>query len=294
MGNLEVGIGTGATIRTAWTGGLLGGSYLAANSQAQVKSHSYRLGLLIGAQPLKVGELLNGTERGAGTPQRFLWMVANTDPDLTRATLPPDPGGLDYVPWQHPEGAWKLEGSRVLQLAGEEHWAIGVPDEVRWEVQDVHLARAQGVHVGLGAHDNLNRLKVALGLALLDRAHPEGPAIDATDWRLAGIFMETSTAVRDWLEAQAADQGIEAEADRQLTKSEGELVSTQQVARLARRLLAYIEEAQAGLTRGDLARKVGGRDRLAYNQALRYMATKGWAYLDIEDNRWKAGRQGQE
>lgn len=67
-----------------------------------------------------------------------------------------------------------------------------MPDAVVAEVQAARLAQVRGQADPLEGHAGLTRLKVAAGLAFLDSRLD----VEPEDWRLSGLLMETSRAVR--------------------------------------------------------------------------------------------------
>jgi hypothetical protein len=88
--------------------------------------------------------------------------------------------------------------------------AIGFPAEVRAEVRAARLrsGRGQTRTALLDKHRNLNRIRVAALLAVLDG--PREASLE--DWELAGTYWEVSGAVRDWMARYDADEEAKNEA----------------------------------------------------------------------------------
>ncbi|MGI8936895.1 MAG: hypothetical protein ACR2JF_01530 [Iamia sp.] len=168
------------TLRTAWTGGVLGQANAAEDRRRRLPAHAYRLAVLIGLQPEHAAALLD--DAAAGTPQRFLWL-AGLDPTVPDEP-PPWPGPL---PWTAP--APTSHGATPVPLE------MAVPPEVAAGIRAANVARTRGEASvdTLDAHRDLSRLKVAGLLAVLaDRP----TRMTAEDWHLAGTVLDTSDAVR--------------------------------------------------------------------------------------------------
>lgn len=180
----EVGNRKGSTIlptlRTAWTGGVVGSTNASAETRRRLEQGSYTLGVAIAFQPEKAADLLN--DATGGTPQRFVWMAA-TDPSIPDHA-PPWPGPLS---WLVPP----LEGRVDAQIAVP----LRVADSVAAEIRAANLGRTRGESVvnELDAHADLARLKVSGLLAQLDNWRDE---ISEQDWMLAGMVMRASGSVR--------------------------------------------------------------------------------------------------
>ncbi len=175
-----------STLRSAWTDAPIGSANASAERRRIIPAGQATYGVLIGMQPAKAGPLLDDVD--AGTPQRCIWLAADhPDPPDTIPTWPswswspPSAGAIDRLP---------LAGGTYR------HRAVVVDEAVVAEVVE-HRRAVQARRVQVDpwrAHDHLLRLKVSTLLALL------GGRLEVTvdDWRLAGIIVDTSAAVRGY------------------------------------------------------------------------------------------------
>jgi hypothetical protein len=177
-------------LRAAWSGERLGGAYADADRGQQVSAHNYRLALVMGVQP-ELAEPIFADVIG-GLPQRVLWLGV-VDPNLPGLDKIIDwPGPIEWTPPT-------IDGRNLNGTVGGMRRCLieiapGVADPIRRE----HHARNSGNDEGdvLDTHANLSRLKVAALLGVLDGRLD----VNEEDWELAGIVMETSTAVRGWVQ----------------------------------------------------------------------------------------------
>jgi hypothetical protein len=191
QGMLAQGSRQGATLlpilRSAWSGVNLGQANANLDARRYVPAGSYRFAIVVGFQ-LGVGSTLVADADG-GTPQRFVFASA-VDP-LIPLVKAPWPGPLDV-----PLGAWHAGPMACAQEIADEVWTAHVRSS-RGEV-DVD---------DLDSHRNQTRLKVACLLAVMAGRLDVG--VDVDDWRLAGMILDTSDAVRasvvDHARAKAAE-----------------------------------------------------------------------------------------
>ncbi|EOM74619.1 hypothetical protein DW322_03425 [Rhodococcus rhodnii] len=146
-------------------------------TRSVLPAHSYRLCLILGVQPQKARPLLHDAD--GGTPQRFVYApVGDPDaPDEPPAT--PDPLVVKMPKW--PTTAVHLQ----------------IPEIARREMDRHRLATLRGEDVDpLDGHRMLTRLKVAVGLMLLD-----GRSVcSEEDWHLSGVVMRVSDRTRAGIE----------------------------------------------------------------------------------------------
>jgi hypothetical protein len=248
------------TIRTIWTGGVMGQANARAETHRVVPALTYAYGFSIALQPGKANALLEDSD--GGTPQRFGWASA-IDPTIPdRQHRPPWPGELDWDP-------------PALVVTGA---ALGVDEEVATEIQDADLARSRGeVAVSeMDAHGGLYRFKVAGLLTVLDsRNH-----ITTDDWELAGVVKAASDAVRtSVIGAVAADAEKreaafrERHADREVTADRRKHDAA--VAECAQRIQAKVV-AKPGVTVAELRRTLTKRLRDVLDDGLAEAASNGW------------------
>lgn len=238
-----------STLRSIFSGATIGQTNASRETHRRLDAGTYTFGVLIGIQPRVAIDLFSDTEVAAGTTQRFLWACA-----------------------QHPrigedEGAdpqWRWEPlPKLFGLA--DSYPIGTPEDVFAEVRARIIARARGeAEAGdLDSHRDLLRLKVMGALALL---HGRQDA-DLDDWKRAGVILDTSDAVRAWVQsgisgaraaerlrhtARAAAQEEHLEAERVRRAMEAAVRSV--VARCHR-------DPGVVVTRRELTQCIAGRNR---------------------------------
>jgi len=191
MGQRQGGT-TLSTLRTAFSGGTLGFSYITRGRDIHVKEHTYRMTFVVNAQPARCGGLL--ADHGGGTPQRFQWFPAN-DPRIN----------LEDADENHYPTPLPIPGG--MALLGDK--TIEVPSEAKHLIQSTAAAQAQGRSVnGLDGHALFVREKFAYALALLDSRTDMG----SEDWRLSGIAAEVSSRTRLWVQDEL-EKSIHREAE---------------------------------------------------------------------------------
>jgi hypothetical protein len=250
---------TGSTtmtmLRSAFSGATLGAS-TKASSNFHVPAQSYRMTLVVGAQPGRVGALMDDAD--AGTPQRFMWFPVLDDRVNGEEVMVP--GELD-VPTQLT--------SHTLRYGTE----VQVPDVVVRAVKRNRVAVHKGQGSEMDSHRLFVREKFAFALALLDGRDD----MSEEDWELAGVAMSVSDFTRDWVVASQED--VEREEAEKLGRTSGMVAAAAEkekaasaqmdTNRIATLLLKYIKEAGAqGITQGDMHRKLPARDRGAMISAL--------------------------
>jgi hypothetical protein len=164
------------TLRSAYSGELIGQSNAGRESRRVLKPHEYRLVVVVSLQEKVAATLL--ADSLTGTPQRFVMFNAN-DPAI------PDNPMAANLPWK---------GLTVLPtIQGTAH-LMTVADSVKAEIRTRYLDAKRGKErEPLDSHRDQNRIKEAAMLALLDGARTH---IDEEDWRLAGMVLDTSDAIR--------------------------------------------------------------------------------------------------
>lgn len=173
----------GATVRSAWSGAVIGNANASAETTRMVSA--YALGVYCGFQPASVGPLVNETDYG--TSQRFMYCYGR-DPGMP-AENPENPGIIEvrYPP-----------AGRLLTVAGE----------ISRFLHEYHTQVVQEkIHPEPGTeHDNLMQAKTAALLLILDNSVAGGSGTEVTTehWQLAGVMLATSKAVRDAMREEAA------------------------------------------------------------------------------------------
>lgn len=253
------------TLRTAWSGSVLGTSNASSETKRRIPAGCYSLGLVIGFQPTLAGDLLADT--APGTPQRFLWLQA-TDPTIPDV-LPSWPGPLD---WRHP-----------AITPGPFGTPIEICESVAGPIRrsKIEVTRGNVTLADLDSHANLVRLKVAGLLAVLDHRL----TITDDDYHLAGIVQRTSDQVRLSV-LEAVDQQrrqLDEAATARHVRREGAVEASHVGAateRMAKAIGKHVHRATCDgpCTRRCAARATAGRDRQSatIDDALEHAVNRGW------------------
>lgn len=245
------------TLRSMWTGSEVGFGYADPTKRLHLDAHTYRLGLVIGAQPTRCGALFD--EADAGTPQRMIW-AALTDPNAPD-NPPPDPGPLHL---QLPD---MRRASSIINLC----------DTIRDTVAEHRKQVLRNGHApGLDGHAQLNRIKVAAILAILDGR------LDVTDddWDLAGHIQTVSDRTRSLVQqAIAHDAHDKVQSRAAVAARIAVSVDQEQHNNKVRRAAARIARAvtTAGqLARGKLRAKLSAPERGVFEEAVDVAVSEGW------------------
>jgi hypothetical protein len=165
------------TLRSAWSGEVIGQSNATVETHRVLKAHSYRMAILVGFQLEYAAGLI--ADAAGGTPQRFVFATA-TDP-----AVPDDPPA-----WPGP-----LEVAvRPIMAEGQE---IEFDADVALDIRRRSIMQVRGELAPdpLDTHSDLVRMKVAALLGVIDGRLE----VSGEDWWLAGLVMKTSAAVRGWV-----------------------------------------------------------------------------------------------
>jgi hypothetical protein len=263
----RTGSTTGAALRSAWGGEMIGQRNAQEVTTRIVAEGSYALGVIVAFQPTVVTQLL--ADGGTGMPQRFIWSVA-ADPNI------PD----ERVGWPGPL-PWNPATIR-------EPVTIEMPATVKEQLYRDALARKRGQQVlaELDGQAPLMMVKLAALLALLDSR------TEATedDWALAQTVWDTSRAVRDALVAMAAQRRTREEdarddryVGRAVRQASAVTSAEKAIVRVARAIALRVHEADGGMTNGSAFRAMAGRDRDRgrdfFDAAVEHAAGQGWVHL---------------
>lgn len=171
--------------RSMWMGGEIGNTASDKDRRSFVAAHSYRFGILLGAQPDAVSPLFN--ETGRGTPQRFMWLPAQQS--IIRGEYPEQ--------LQVPEVHWFGSPTMIPQeVLTSPVWiyppeaATAALKRARWQAALANPTAAPTVADRATAianrHAVLQQLKISALLAALDGlAQPQN-----THWFCAGAIMD--------------------------------------------------------------------------------------------------------
>ncbi|MET0416931.1 MAG: hypothetical protein ABW022_13015 [Actinoplanes sp.] len=217
-----------------------------------VPKNSYRMGLVLGAQPGTCGPLL--ANRDSGLPQRFLWMPSHQTVkfDYDNRPQPPSP-----MQWVQPE--WPAAGHtvRFCEAAQREIWDIG-QDETTDELD------AQSIVI---------RMRVAAGFAFLDGRRN----VEDEDWELSKWVMVQSVRTRgEVLSSLAESAKVEARRrgfmNAQVRKAETEVEAAdvdERVEHVREWLVKKVQEKGGTMTKSALTLAVARRNRDVLDEALK-------------------------
>ncbi|WP_345799927.1 bifunctional DNA primase/polymerase [Microbacterium sp. AZCO] len=250
------------SLRAGWTGGRLGFGYGDPTKKVILEPHSYRMCLVVLAQPGRAASLFGDAD--GGTPQRFIWIPGFGGLDVSNAQdIPPWPGEIEIgLPWRFED--------EYLEPKVE----LTVPDVARDLIIQTRIEMVGSGATSLDGHALLARLKFAYGLALIDgRAE-----MNDEDWLLAGVVMQVSDRTRDWMQseveksqrAEAAKRGQLRAAQDDAAQAEAERARTHRISGLVEKHLA------AGpLAQGVLKRKLASRDKPFFDGVLDLLVRLG-------------------
>jgi hypothetical protein len=258
-------------LRKAWSGERVGFHYVDPTKRLPLEPHTYRLCLWVGIQPEKAGVLLN--DAAGGTPQRFVWLPVQ---DLGALSFDHSDEAPDPLRWEAPE----LSGGHIM----------GVCEEARRVILAAREAGLRGEVDALNGHALLCRLKVAAGLALLDRRVD----VDAQDWQLAGHVMDVSQATRSHVVAVLATEARRANVARAKAEGERSVVAADVVAdaitaRAARWIVARLQREREGMFRAELRRAAESRNRRHVDDALEALVALGQVAAEHVDHHGQVG-----
>src|SRR5262249_31098729 len=152
-------------LRMAWSGEDLTSAWVDKIKHVRIPRHSYRLGVVVGVQPLRAATLLDASD--AGTPQRFVWMPM-TNPGAPDQE-PPAPNRLDL---KTIDSGWQSSGG-VCEIT--------LPPEAVAFVKANRRKVLRGQSQAANKHLTLCRIKVAAALAVLHNSREITPRF----WKLS-------------------------------------------------------------------------------------------------------------
>ncbi|WP_052688836.1 bifunctional DNA primase/polymerase [Williamsia herbipolensis] len=218
----------GPTLRSAWSGKLLGQGNASVERRREVRVYS--VGLEVGFQLEAIAALSTPEQMEYGTPQRFLFVSA-TDPSIP-----------DVAP-VHP-------GPLAVTLPAE---PLTYDDELCEWVRSAALARARG-EVDGGNADPMQAQRPAtvarLAALLVILCDPGRTVVHRDDVELAEMLMSTSAAIHTTALEWRRDR-VEAEEERLTEKRISEQVAgalaldgrADELTRVRTRILRYLAEA---------------------------------------------------
>ncbi|WLP89945.1 hypothetical protein [Gordonia sp. NB41Y] len=251
-------------LRQAFSGETLGFAYADETKRALVPDGGYRFGLIVGIQPRRSAALLDDAD--GGTPQRVLWMPV-ADPRCRRDNRPPLPA--PYTP-----ACIDLWPNR-----------ISLPPVATEAIEIAAEERAQGDGNPLDGHHLFVRAKVAAALAVIDGR----TAVTTEDWQLSATVMRVSDSTRSRCIAalrtaneQANRARAEAEGIRtDITEETRQRLTVERVERVAQTIVRAVT-THGTMTRSDARKRVSGRDRVLYDDAIEWAVDAGLLEADDE------------
>lgn len=256
-------------LRKVFSGEQLGFTNAQAHTRTRVPAHTYRCGLIVGAQPGRAGALLDGAE--GGTPQRFVWLPV-----------------LDaQMPDERP-----TEPASVVVTQPRFSGDLAIPEVARQAIDAHQLAMHRGEVDPLDGHKLLVRLKVAAGLMILDGRDGE-PAISDEDWHLAGVVMAMSDRTRAWVQQQRAEASRRVNRSRALaTADRDEIISERKLQRARQAVIRWLTKS-GELAARDLRPKLKADIRDYFDTAVAELADEGQIHV-IEVSNGKRYRVATE
>jgi hypothetical protein len=270
------------TLRTAFTGGLLGNANASEERRRIIPAGAYTVGIVVAMQTALAGALLDDAD--GGTPQRMLWLPA-IDPTIPDVP-PPWPGPLSWQPPSAEAGyggdAWLISGTPVPGPQGPTEAPAAylvIAEAIQQEIRATDLARARGEVLtdALDAHEGLLRLKVAALLAILDGRLDVGDE----DWALASTVKAMSDRMRSTVSRTVAERNAQAEVgmSEKLARRaahQDAVVASRRVAECAQKIAAKVRAEPDRWTAGNLRREPLRRFRDEFDDGLELAKAEGW------------------
>ncbi len=284
----------GPFLKSAWAGALLGTANANEALVRRLDPHTYRTVLVAGVQPEHAGVILDDV--GGGFPQRWSWFSTYDPAMLGRGeqVLEPEP-----YEWRVPEPPAGATGpGQPISAAGGDRFRMSVPAAVRDAVYDALEARNRPIGSAaadstLDGHAVFAREKVAALLALLDGRL----SVTEADWRLSGVIARHSDHTRgEVMKARAVEAAREADHRAERTGKSAAIArgaEDQHHEDRVRDLVRKRLESEPGewISKSDLGRHVGGRNRAHLDGALCQLVGSGLAE-EREAERNPTGRGG--
>lgn len=275
------------TLRQAFSGELLGGSYSTGEKRVTLGPHDYRMAMLMAVQPIHARGLLE--DWAGGTPQRFWWATA-IDPDAPELDdIPEWPGPIR---WEPP--SW--EAGDMTTYRGYNRGLIAVDPVIVREMRERQRAITSGKASNgrYGGHRNYVRLKIAAALGMLEGR----PAVYEDDWRLAGMVLGTSDSVRSAIvdviqgEAAAAEEGRNVSAARRAQAEQAAVRgyddNVVRVAKIIGRRAHKVAAVDGSpIPVREVRHAVKSKDRDWFDAGLAHAEAQGW--IVVEDSHVTTG-----
>jgi hypothetical protein len=275
LGN-RAGSTTLSTLRTIFSGGVLGQANASMERKRIVPAGRYTMGVVVALQDELAGALLEG--EAAGTPQRFVWLSAI------------DPSIPDVLP-EFPSRGLPLNLDHTYRARGERPHDMAFAVSIKEEVRSAALARSRGEVVveSLQAHADLIRLKLAALLAILDGRLE----VNDQDWQLATVVKATSDGVLVHVQEQVsrAEARKESQTSQRLARRQVDAVSAvdqHRTVECAKRIREKVK-AQPGASVADVRRDLR-RWRDDFDDGFAHAIAEKWVVEKAEDGQGTAKR----
>lgn len=270
---------TSVVLRNGFSGERLGFTYR-GRSTTPVEAHTYRMTLLVGAQPSRAGALLE--DGGGGTMQRLMWFPGMDRRVVAELTPYPTDGlGMNRTLNGLFPRQWEM-----VNAVGE----IGVPPEVAIEIREARAAFMRKEVEGERGHILFAQEKVAFALAYMDGR----TEIDLEDWRLAKIV----TAVSDWTLRRVGeayqesrlnefrDRGVLKGAEHAAMERSKAAEQVTAADRVMKNILKKVDKSGGSVANRDLVNSIHSRDRSLVRGALEFAVSQGLLVMDEETKVW--------
>ena len=259
------------TLRTIFTGGVLGSTNADLEKRRIVPAGQAVYGVVVAVQPEMAGTLLSRNELLAGTPQRFTYANA-LDPGAGYGTdwpgllgwTPPTPMDLHDYMAASPGGGYQrayveIEGSIIARIKA-------------YRLDSQHGVARETID----AHKMLVIEKIGAGLMLLDGRL----TLTEEDWELAELVFATSTAVRSTVVRRIQEEATTSEEayDSRLARRQVRIEEGTERAQLARTKVAVLRiiRREPQSRRNEIRRDLSGKaQRDCLDAAIDELASEG-------------------
>lgn len=282
----------GPTIRSFWTGALVGQANANKESRRILEAGTYNGGIVIGVQPKIAGRLLGDTD--TGTAQRWVYTsvrdanIPDDEPALVGPTADA-PWTREGIQWNPPKlDGFKTVGGLAAYFAqpspDQPFEPVELPDAEFMVLNAMTSAamRKEGIRIRRGDEEpdehNSQRpamlVKVGAVLAYMDGRR----SITEEDCQLAWELLQASEAVRTALVEHAEHQTAQERAERGYERAAVTAAETEaDVLRKSclNRIMAVLADEPDGITRSGLTAKVTTRWRPFLADVLRGLMEAG-------------------
>ncbi|ALM19090.1 hypothetical protein B9M79_04010 [Mycobacteroides abscessus] len=254
--------------RSMWMGGEIGNTVSDRDRRSFIAAHTYRFGIMLGAQPDAVAPMFNETSKG--TPQRFMWLPAQQT--IARGDYP-SRLGIAPVYWfdESPSMIPSTGGQRPPVWIYPPKAATDALDRARWRAATANPmaspAAADRAAAIADRHAVLQQLKVSAVLAVLDGLDQPQDA----HWYAAGAIMTVRRRVIHELVAES--DRIKAEGKEAEGALNGVYRASSDAARDAERE-RHVSRCAARMMAGLVKASVAGQPPMTYGAAIRLLSGK--------------------